>query len=305
MANEKSGLASVSQGRSDIHKIDPRVILTRPGWNGRDFSDPENVEHIEKLARSIAKVGVKEPITCYWENGNAYLSDGECRLRAALLAISKGHDIKSIPVKAEDRYQNEADRIFSQVLRNSGKPFSPMEQAKVFKRLLDLGWEQTEISEKSGISISRVGQVLSLLCLPEPIRQMVSAGEVSASLAQKVTAEANTDKEAVQTLQVGITAAKKQGKKRVTPKHLNGASKDDGGIQFIEGVPYSQDEVDNDDDTDHHKTRHRNPGIEKTVFEAFEHAEVDDECVDDKGRSVVVITMPADQWELIRQALKL
>jgi ParB/RepB/Spo0J family partition protein len=302
MANEKSGLSSISTGRRDIHSIDPRLILTRPGWNGRDFTDPENIEHIEKLAKSIAKIGVKEPITCYWDGGNAYLSDGECRLRAALLAISNGHDIKAIPVKAEDRYQNEADRLFSQVIRNSGKPFTPMEQAKVFKRLLDLGWDEPEIAEKSGASLSRVGQVLSLLCLPEPIRQMVSAGEVSASLAQKVAADAGTANEAVQTLQTGIAIAKKAGKKRVAPKHLNGGTFKDLGI--IDGVPFSPDE----DDTlpvQDHKKKHRNLDIEKTVFEAFEYAIIDEECVNEKGEPVVNVTFPAEWWELIRQALKL
>jgi ParB/RepB/Spo0J family partition protein len=303
MANsEKSGLASISQGRSDIHKINPRLICTKVGWNGRDFTDPENIEHVEKLAKSIARVGVKEPLTVYFEHDRAWLSDGECRLRAVLLAISNGADIKTIPVKADDRYGNDADRLFSQIVRNSGKPFSPMEQANVFRRLLEFGWEEAEIAEKSGISLSRVGQVLALLCLPEPIKKMVAAGKVSASLAQKVTAGAGTANEAVQTLQTGMAVAKKAGSKRVAPKHLNGgASKDD--MQIIDGVPFSEDE----DDTlpVDAKKKHRNLDIEKTVFEAFEHAIVDDECVNEKGEPVVNVTFPAEQFELIRQALKL
>jgi ParB-like chromosome segregation protein Spo0J len=220
-----------------------------------------------------------------------------------MLAISRGHDIKTILVKAEDRYQNEADRLFSQVLRNGGKPFSPLEQANVFRRLLEFGWEEAEIAEKSGISLARIGQVLALLCLPEPIKKMVAAGEVSASLAQKVTAGAGTAGEAVQTLQTGIATAKKAGKKRVAPKHLNGgANYDNMGI--IDGVPFSPDE----DDTlpvQDHKKKHRNLDIEKTVFEAFEYAIVDEECVNEKGEPVVNVTFPAEQFELIRQALKL
>ena len=34
-----------------------------------DFSDPANKEHVEFLARSIAEVGVKEPLKVTWEDG--------------------------------------------------------------------------------------------------------------------------------------------------------------------------------------------------------------------------------------------
>src|SRR5882672_7451651 len=141
----KSGLASLSEGRSDLLRIDPRKLVIKDGWNSRDMTDPTNIEHVEQLALSIAEVGVKQSITVYWENGTAYVTDGHIRLLAVMKAIKTGADIKTVPVKGEDRYSNEADRIFSQIILNSGKPLSQMEQAKVFKRLLDLGWQQQDI----------------------------------------------------------------------------------------------------------------------------------------------------------------
>jgi len=55
MSDKKAGLASLSQGRSDLHSIDPRVIKIKEGWNCRDTADAETKEHIERLALSIAE----------------------------------------------------------------------------------------------------------------------------------------------------------------------------------------------------------------------------------------------------------
>jgi len=41
-------------------------------------------------------------------------------LAAALRALENGAELKSIPVKTEGRYADEADRVFSQIVRNSG-----------------------------------------------------------------------------------------------------------------------------------------------------------------------------------------
>ena len=301
-----SGLKSLSLGHSDIHKIDPRNIHVKKGWNGRDYSDVVNQAYVEQLAGSIAKIGVKEPLTVSWENNKAWLTDGECRLRATMLAIDRGADIKSVPVKAEERYGNEADRLFYQVIRNSGKPFTPLEQAKVYKRLLDMGWQQGDIAEKSGVSNSHVSQVLSLLNMPEVVKQMVTSGKVSATLAQQTVNEhENNTEEAVQVLKDGIAIAKKQGKTRVTKRHLNGGSEDEHAI--IDGIPIDEDEASAVIQADE-KKRLKKLDAEKTlkvVIEAWEYAIVDDECSNEKGEPVVVATFPADQWELIRRVLKL
>lgn len=276
---EETGLKSISEGRSDIHKINPKLLNVKPSWNGRDFNEPSNLEHVAQLALSIAEIGVKEPLTVVWEEGKAWLVDGECRLRATILAIKQGADIKTIPCKVEERYANEADRLFSQIIRNAGKPFSQMESAKVFKRLLDMGWQQNDIAKKSGISPARVSQVLDLLTMPEPIKQMVTNGQVSSSLAVKTLTEHNPAK-AVQVLQDAVAVANSEGKAKALPKHIE--------------VPATKP-----------GKKPRDLGIEKTVFEAFEYALVDDNQINDQGEAVVVVTFPVEQWELIRQALKL
>lgn len=264
--SKKTGLKSVSQGGSEIHQIDPRIIKVRPNWNGRDFTDPANIEHVDSLAISIAEIpGVKEPLTVSWENGEVWLSDGECRLRAVLKVINSGVDIKTVPVKAEDRYSNDADKLFYQVLRNSGKPFSNMEQARVYKRLLDLGWQQNDIAKKVGVTPSRVSQVLDLLRLPEPIKEMLSKGQVSAGMAIAAINEHNPAK-AVEVLKDAVAIAATQGRTRAMPKD-NAEAK---------------------------------ANIRTAMKDAFEFSDIDNN--DDR---FVIIKMPTDKFNMIKDLLKL
>jgi ParB/RepB/Spo0J family partition protein len=268
--SKTTGLASISEGRSDIHRINPKLINVRPNWNSRDFKDPANIEHIEMLARSIAEVGVKEPLTVNWEDGKAWLEDGECRLRATLYAIEfLNADVKTIPCKVGDRYANEADRLFSQRLRNSGKPFSVLEDAKLFKRLLDLGWKQDDIAKKAGISAARVSQILDYNTMPEGIKVMVQNGAVAPTTAMAVVKAEGTKAE--EQLKQGLEQASKEGKTKVTQAHVAAAT---GAAPKV--------------------------NIKSAVKDAFEYADIDDE-----DNEVVIIKMPAEQFEIIRKILGL
>ena len=169
-------LKDFSEGRTDVYKIDPRRLQIRPDWNSRDFSDPANQQHVEELAKSIAEVGVREPLKVFVENDVPYITNGECRYRAVMLCIERGIEIKTVPVMGEDRFANEADRLFTQFVSNSGKQFSALENAKLFKRLIDLGWQQNDIAKKTGFSAGRISQVLELLTLPLVLQQFIKIG---------------------------------------------------------------------------------------------------------------------------------
>lgn len=213
-------LKDIAAGRTDIYRIDPRLLKIKDGWNSRDLSDPANQAHVEELSLSIAEIGVKRPIVVSWENNEPFVTDGHCRYFATMKAIERGAEIKTVPVIPEDRYSSEADRIFTQIIHNAGKPLTSIEQAKVFKRLIDFGWKGQDIAAKAGISASRVSQILDLLTLPEPVKAMVTAGSVSASLAlQTVKSEGE---KAVETLSDAVETAKAEGKTKVLPKHMSG-----------------------------------------------------------------------------------
>ena len=258
----KTGITSLSVGRSDLLKIDPRKLNIREGWNLRDMTAPDVIEHIDMLAQSINEVGVQVPLRAYWEDGKAFITSGHCRLMAALRSIDHYHsELKTVPVQIEERYANEADRILGQITHNSGKPFTQLEQAKVFKRLLDLGWQQGDIAKKAGISASRVSQVLDLLTLPQAVKAMVTNGTVSASLATQTVAQNGSKAE--QVLKQGLEAAKAEGKSKVTAANLTETG--------------------------------RKANIRSIVKDCLDHSDVDDDA-----EEMVIIKMPNAKWKLLR-----
>ena len=219
MANIKE----LSVGRTDLYRVDPKVIQTKPDWNSRDASDPANAEHIAGLKASIREIGVKKPLVGYVENDVVYISDGHCRLAAVMQLINEGIEFKSVPFITEDKASNEADRIFSQIVHNQGKPLTGIEQAKVFKRLLDLGWLQKDIAGKSGMSGGRVSQLLELLTLPVVLQKFITEGKASASMVLATFKKHNGDVAlTVAELSGAVAVAAQQGRKRAMPKDTEG-----------------------------------------------------------------------------------
>lgn len=210
-----TGLESIASGQSKFFTLDPRKIKVRESWNFRDFNDNENAAHIETLYQSIREVGVKEPLTVSYEKGIAWLDDGECRLKAALLVIERDKIEIKVPVKSEERYASEQDRLINQRIRNSGKPFSVFEDAALFKKLLDFKMSQDEIAKKCNISAARVSQILDYNIVGKVGRDLVANGQASASLVMEVTKAEGTDAE--KALLNGVKAAKKEGRTKLKP----------------------------------------------------------------------------------------
>lgn len=214
------GLKALAEGRQDMYRIDPRLLNVKEGWNARDIKTTENAEHIDMLAQSIAEVGVKEPLTVYMEGDKVYIEDGHCRYFGTMRAIEHyGAEIKTVNVKTGDRYATEGDRIFSQIVRNSGKRLSPMEQSTVFKRLIDFGWDEAMIAKKSGISGKWVKDLLNLSAAPEAVKKFVRDGKVAPSLAIETLAKSKDGKEAAEKLKAAVTTASAAGAERATKKH--------------------------------------------------------------------------------------
>ncbi len=225
-----ASLKEFSEGRTDVYKIDPRKLQIRADWNSRDFTDPANQAHVEELAKSIAENGVREPLKVFVENDVPYVTNGECRLRAVMLCIERGTEIKTVPVMGEDRFANEAGRLFTQFISNSGKQFSVIENAKLFKRLIDMGWQQNDVAKKTGFSGGRVSQLLELLTLPVILQKFITEGKASASMVLNVFKKHNGDVAlAVAELSGAVAVAAEQGRTRAMPKDTGGDGEGVGG----------------------------------------------------------------------------
>lgn len=221
----KTGIAALAEGRTDLFRMDPRKIVVKDGWNSRDFDLPENQEHVAQLARSIQEVGVKEPLTGYLSDGEFILTNGESRLRAVMSLIEQGVDVKTVPVQPEPRHASEADHLASQIIRNSGKPFTPIENAKVYAKLMDLGWTAKEIAEKTGMTPERVNQIAKLNTVTPKVRKHIQKGEIASTLVQRIQSKAKDAKDVETKVVEAIKKAKAEGKKKATPKHTKSGDK--------------------------------------------------------------------------------
>ncbi len=203
-----------------IHHIDPKTIKVRRGWNCRDFNDPENQEHIERLANSIREIGVKEPLTVVMEGKSPVLVNGESRLRAIKLLAKDGHKVETVPVQLDDPEIDEASKFAEQISRNSGKPYTVLEQCAVFCRLRDLGWNDKQIGDHAGLTDERARQIISLEMANEAVRKLIHKGKVSATLVQRVIAKSDSSEEVDEAINEAMQRAVTEGASKVGPRHL-------------------------------------------------------------------------------------
>ena len=269
----KTGLAAIAQGRTDLFHMDPRKIVIRHGWNSRDFELPENQAHVDQLAESIREVGVKEPLAGYHEEGEFILTNGESRLRAVLKLISEGHNVETVPVQPEPHHATEAEHVLSQIIRNSGKPFTPIENARVFARLIGLGMTNRDIAAKVGMTPERVAQIAKLDSVTPTVREHIKKGEITSTLVQRIQSKAKDANEVEEQVVEAIKTAQADGKKKATPKHA---------------VPRKAIPK---------RANYKDLFLEMMSFLTSEHPEEDADMI-------VQFTMPTGRWEAFQAAAK-
>lgn len=209
-------------GRIDEFKVDPHMLVIREGWNVRDDTDPDVAAHIRSIADGIHASGIQyiPALTVYVDGDEIVVTDGYCRTKATLLAISEGAEVPYLPCRPEERYSDEADRTLSMLHRNGGLPLKPYQKAMVIKRLLSLGLKESEVSQRAGISLSAVKDAVILLSSPHEVKEMVQTGEVSATQAVKTVRQVG-GKKGAEVLQDAVKKAKAEGKTKATGKHVN------------------------------------------------------------------------------------
>ena len=220
MPTQSKNIRELSTGNRKVWNLDPRIIGVKPGFNGRD-EGPDLDEHIATIARSIVHRGfdLSKPITIFRDGALYFVSDGHCRLRATMLAIEMGADIRSIPVITEAVGVNEADRVLGLITRNSGKNLSAVETGRVYKRLLGFGWNEKQIADSTGKSIAHVRSIFTLMEADPANHKQIAAGEISATVVTAVVREHGPAK-AEKVLTRAIKQAKANGQAKATARDV-------------------------------------------------------------------------------------
>lgn len=210
----------------DLWQLEPQRLRFLDGFNTR-VEGEELTQHIRELADSMKKHGfyLDKPISILvaqeGESEVHYVTDGHCRVRAALIAISEGAQITKVSCVTEDRSVTLEDLTVKLFRSNTGKPLSLFETGLVCKRLLRYGWDEAEIAHNMGLEVVTVNNLLMLMGSPKPIRDAVIANVIAATEAIKLL-KAHGGK-AVAELEKMQAKALQQGKKRVTASHAAGA----------------------------------------------------------------------------------
>ena len=158
---------------SAIEKIYPGRLQPR-----QIFSQPE----IKELAESIKIHGVLQPILVrkHPENPGSYeIVAGERRWRAAQMA-----QLHEVPILLRDFSDVQALEI-GLVENLQRENLSPLEEAEGYRRLVDdFNHSQDEIAKILGKSRPYVSNLIRLLNLPGPIKDMLRLGDLTAGHAR-------------------------------------------------------------------------------------------------------------------------
>ena len=155
------------------------------------------------LAASVRERGILQPIIVRSIPGmiDAYeIIAGERRWRAAQRA--ELHDVPVILVEANDREALEI-AIVENVQRAD---LNAMEEAAGYERLIaEFDYTQNDLAKVIGKSRSHVANTLRLSKLPEPVKQLVSDGAVSAGHARALLAVSDPEQVAKRVVEQGLT----------------------------------------------------------------------------------------------------
>lgn len=198
--------------KTDLYRVRIEDIQIEKDFNLRD-NTPELEEHIENIASSIIAGAYVPPMLARVDDeGTVRLVDGHSRREAYLRAKSRGTPIEFVSV--EQFSGNDADRVAAVLTSAQGKPLSPLEQSRGFKRLRGFGWSNKQIAAQAACTPSYVETLLVLADAPSYIQEMVAADRIAAANAVEMIRQYGEEAETI--LAEEIAHAEAQGKAKVT-----------------------------------------------------------------------------------------
>ncbi|MDQ1187438.1 ParB/RepB/Spo0J family partition protein [Agrobacterium larrymoorei] len=158
-------------------RVIPIEFIARSPRNPRRHFDESE---LQDLAASIRQHGIVQPVVVRTVDQNRFeIIAGERRWRAAQLA-----GFTEVPVIVRDVDDRTALElaIVENVQRSD---LNPLEEALGYEQLIaEHGYTQNDLGEIIGKSRSHVANSLRLLKLPDPVRDMLSEGSLSAGHAR-------------------------------------------------------------------------------------------------------------------------
>lgn len=201
--NQARGLRTLAVSQMKPGKFQPR----------RQFEE----EAIADLVESVREKGILQPILVRPIDGGFEIIAGERRWRAAQRA-----QLHEVPVIIREFSDKEALEV-ALVENLQRQDLSPLEEADGYRRLVDeFSHTQEELAKAVGKSRSHVANMMRLLALPDPIKAMVEAKQLSAGHARALLTADNP-------VALAREVVDKQLNVRQTEKLAAGEAKTKGG----------------------------------------------------------------------------
>ncbi len=192
------GLGALLPGARSAKAVEPRPAAPEavPAELPIDSIDPNpeqprrvfEPEQLERLADSIRRHGVIQPVVVERAGDRYQLVVGERRLRAARAAGRS--TIPAVVAEVEPHERLEV-ALIENVQRND---LNPIELAHAFRVLAETGATQEEIGERVSLDRSTVANHLRLLELPREYQEDVEAGRLTTGHAKALLQVSNKER---------------------------------------------------------------------------------------------------------------
>lgn len=171
-----------SEGRQDV----PLDLIDDNPWQPR-----QDYDGIDELAADIQRNGLLQiPAGRRMADGRIQLQYGHRRLRAV-----RSLGWPTMPVDIQRNVSDNDMAVRAWVENHNRQDFTPLDQARYFKRLQADGWTQQQIADKLGLARPTISNAIRLLKLPADIQEQVAANGLSARQAEALLSLVDLPKE--------------------------------------------------------------------------------------------------------------
>lgn len=219
MKSFKQMIAAKEISRADAMKIALDNIHEEPGFNVRE-QNAAFWQGIREFAQYIAAGGIFPPLEVRPRpEGGVFVVEGHRRRLALFMARDElGAPIDQVAIIAFSG--NDADRTARIATSASQQPLTPLEVARVYQRLANLGKTPDEIAAMVGKTRQHVDQALILASANTDVQRLVADGKVAGATAVKVVREHGENAGTV--LKEALDKAAASGKDKVTEGTIKG-----------------------------------------------------------------------------------
>lgn len=225
------GATTQADGVATIATVD---IHPNPAQPRRHFSE----ESLQELAQSLKRHGLIQPILVRPHAGHYQIVAGERRWRAAQRA--QLHQIKAIIRDLSDEETLEI-ALIENIQRQD---LNPIEEAEAYRKLCDdFGHSQNELAGIVEKSRSHVANMMRLLDLPLPVRDLVVEGRLSMGHARALLGTDDSARLAAVVVKQGLSVRQTEALVRRTriaegkvarPRVDGGGKANDADIRAVE-----------------------------------------------------------------------